>query len=184
VTHVAAVPSTPAVFVGAPAFARPTGPLDPPPSPDPLACDLQLASVAVSAARRDSASSHPGRAHFSLPRRTCVCALQIAAPQRCRKWNIYAPTAASRFSIRYRSAISSAPVRLPPPPSDSKFRPAARKDQETGSSSSAAWSAVSWAGDYLLLRTHTRTAGMAGAHRTKISPIHAYAHAPVRGPVL
>jgi hypothetical protein len=29
----------------------------PPPSPDPLACDLQLASAAVSAARRDSASS-------------------------------------------------------------------------------------------------------------------------------
>jgi hypothetical protein len=36
-------------------------PPSPPPSPDPLACDLQLASVAVSAARRDSASSHPGR---------------------------------------------------------------------------------------------------------------------------
>jgi hypothetical protein len=33
-------------------------PPSPPPSPDPLACDLQqLASVAVSAARRDSASS-------------------------------------------------------------------------------------------------------------------------------
>jgi hypothetical protein len=43
-------------------------PPSPPPSPEPLACDLQLASVAVSAARRDSASSHPGRAHFSLPK--------------------------------------------------------------------------------------------------------------------
>jgi hypothetical protein len=42
-------------------------PPSPPPSPDPLACDLQLASVAVSAARRDSASSHPGRAYSSLP---------------------------------------------------------------------------------------------------------------------
>jgi hypothetical protein len=30
-------------------------PPSPPPSPDPLACDLQLASVAASAARRDSA---------------------------------------------------------------------------------------------------------------------------------
>jgi hypothetical protein len=59
-------------------------PPGPPPSPDPLVCDLQLASVAVSAARRDSASSHPGRAHFSLPRRTCVCARHTAAPQRCR----------------------------------------------------------------------------------------------------
>jgi hypothetical protein len=47
-------------------------PPSPPSSPDPLACDLQLASAAVSAARRDSAASHPGRAHFSLPRRTCV----------------------------------------------------------------------------------------------------------------
>jgi hypothetical protein len=37
----------------------------------------------VSAARRDSASSHPGRAHFSPPRRTCVCARRTAAPQRC-----------------------------------------------------------------------------------------------------
>jgi hypothetical protein len=62
-------------------------PPSPPPSPDPLACDLQLASVAVSAARRDSASSHPGRADFSLPRRTCVCARHTAAPQRCRMWN-------------------------------------------------------------------------------------------------
>jgi hypothetical protein len=53
----------------------------PPPSPDPLACDLQLASVAVSAARRDSASSHPGTAYFSLPRRTCVCARHTTAPQ-------------------------------------------------------------------------------------------------------
>jgi hypothetical protein len=44
-----------------------------PRAPDPLACDLQLASAAVSAARLDSASSHPGRAHFSLPRRTCAC---------------------------------------------------------------------------------------------------------------
>jgi hypothetical protein len=52
----------------------------PPTSPDPLACDLKLASVAVSAARRDSASSHPGRAYFSLPRRTCVCARHTAAP--------------------------------------------------------------------------------------------------------
>jgi hypothetical protein len=56
-------------------------PPSPPPSPDPLAGDhLQLASVAVSAARRDSASSHPGRAHFSPPRRTCVCARHTAAP--------------------------------------------------------------------------------------------------------
>jgi hypothetical protein len=39
-------------------------PPSPPPSPDPLACDIQLASVAVSAARRDSASFHPGRAHL------------------------------------------------------------------------------------------------------------------------
>jgi hypothetical protein len=38
-------------------------PPSPPPSPDPLACDLQLASAAVSAARRDSASSHPSRAY-------------------------------------------------------------------------------------------------------------------------
>jgi hypothetical protein len=56
-----------------------------------------------------SASSHPGRAHFGLPRRTCVCARHTAAPQRCRMWNICIPTAASRFSMRYRSAISSAP---------------------------------------------------------------------------
>jgi hypothetical protein len=62
-THVAAVyPQHPSCYLRQ----------APPPSPDPLACDLQLASVAVSAARRDSASSHPGRAHFSLPRRTCV----------------------------------------------------------------------------------------------------------------
>jgi hypothetical protein len=40
----------------------------------------QLASADVFAARRDSASSHPGRAHFSLPRRTCVCARHTAAP--------------------------------------------------------------------------------------------------------
>jgi hypothetical protein len=58
----------------------------PPPSPDPLACDLRLASVAVSAARRDSASSHPGRAYFSPPRRTCVCAHHTAAFQRCRMY--------------------------------------------------------------------------------------------------
>jgi hypothetical protein len=42
----------------------------PPRAPDPLAYDLQLASAAVSAAPLDSASSHPGKAHFSLPRRT------------------------------------------------------------------------------------------------------------------
>jgi hypothetical protein len=64
----------------APQLLSPPSPA--PPSPDPLACDLQLASVAVSAARRDSASSHhPGRAYFSLPRRTCVCARQTAAPR-------------------------------------------------------------------------------------------------------
>jgi hypothetical protein len=56
-------------------------PPSPPPSPDPLACDLQLASVAVSAARRGSASSHPGRAYFSLPRRTCVCARRGLIPR-------------------------------------------------------------------------------------------------------
>jgi hypothetical protein len=56
-------------------------PPSPPPSPDPLVSDLQLASVGASAARRDSASSrHPGRAYFSLPRRTCVCA-RHATPQ-------------------------------------------------------------------------------------------------------
>jgi hypothetical protein len=60
-THVAAVPGTPAACV------------------EPLACDLQLAFVDVSAAHRESASSHPGRAYFGLPRRTCYCALQTAA---------------------------------------------------------------------------------------------------------
>jgi hypothetical protein len=70
----------------------------------PLACRC----VRCTSRRLDSASSYPGRAHFSLPRRTCICALQTAAPQRCRKWNTCTPTAASRFSIRYRSAISSA----------------------------------------------------------------------------
>jgi hypothetical protein len=35
-------------------------PPSPPPSPDPLACDLQLASVAVSAARRDTPLRWPG----------------------------------------------------------------------------------------------------------------------------
>jgi hypothetical protein len=49
---------------------RPTSP----PYPAPLACDPHLASAAVPAARRDSASSHPSRAHFGLPRRTCVWA--------------------------------------------------------------------------------------------------------------
>jgi hypothetical protein len=34
----------------------------------------RLVVVATSAARLDSAPSHPGRAYFSLPRRTCVCA--------------------------------------------------------------------------------------------------------------
>jgi hypothetical protein len=70
------------------------------------ACDLQLVSAAVSAACPDSASSHPGRAYFSLPRTTCVCALQTVAPQRCRKWNI----CIDPVSIRYRSAISSDPA--------------------------------------------------------------------------
>jgi hypothetical protein len=50
-------PSTPAAISAKP----------PPPPPDPLACDLQLASAAVSAARRDSAASHPGRVYFSRP---------------------------------------------------------------------------------------------------------------------
>jgi hypothetical protein len=36
-------------------------PPSPPPSPDPLACDLQLAPAAVSAARRDSAPLFPPR---------------------------------------------------------------------------------------------------------------------------
>jgi hypothetical protein len=49
----------------------------PPPPPAPLACDFQLASAAVSAARRDSASSHPGRAHFSLPLRALAPRLGV-----------------------------------------------------------------------------------------------------------
>jgi hypothetical protein len=71
----------------------------PPPLPVPLACDLRLASADVSAARRDSASSHPGRAHFSPPRRTCVCARHTAAPQRSRMWNICTLAAASSLSL-------------------------------------------------------------------------------------
>jgi hypothetical protein len=55
-------------------------PPSPPPSPDPLACDLQLASAAVSAARRDSASSHPGRAHNSAYQGGCIEDLPAFAP--------------------------------------------------------------------------------------------------------
>jgi hypothetical protein len=97
-THVTAVPSTPATAVEPPTVSSPTSVWPP-----------GLASAAVSAARRDSAPSHPGRAHFSLPRRTCVCARHAATPQRCCMWDICTPTAAVRLSMRYRSAISSAP---------------------------------------------------------------------------
>jgi hypothetical protein len=52
-------------FIASPLLRATISAKPPAASPDPLTCDLQLASVAVSAARRDSASSHPGRAYFS-----------------------------------------------------------------------------------------------------------------------
>jgi hypothetical protein len=104
------VPGTPAVCVEAS-------------STRPATYCVQPASAAVSAAHRDSASSHPGRAYFSplrathhtqqryipLPRRTRVCALQTAAPQpcqRCRKWKTCTP-----FSWQLPSPMDRMPQR-------------------------------------------------------------------------
>jgi hypothetical protein len=54
-------------FIGGPLSASK------PRAPDPLACDRQLASAAVSAARLDSASSHSGRAYFIQPTEQDLC---------------------------------------------------------------------------------------------------------------
>jgi hypothetical protein len=87
-------------------------PSTPPPPPAPLACDFQLASAAVSAARRDSASSHPRVEHTLAYQGGPV---RLRPPHRSPpalphvRNSICTPTAASRFSMGCRSAISSAP---------------------------------------------------------------------------
>jgi hypothetical protein len=56
-----------------------------PPPPDPLACDLKLASAAVPAARRDSAPPHPGRGRFSFLTSKIPCQLPQLTPDSAKQ---------------------------------------------------------------------------------------------------
>jgi hypothetical protein len=90
---------------------------------------------------------HPGRAHFGLPSRTCVCALQIAAPQ--------LPSAAAR---------GTPALRLPPRGFQSDTDPPSRPPQKCrraprGWVASRTTKAISPRGPPRLARTLAETPG-------------------------